>query len=156
TREIWPTKDAWVSFGLRGGKARIPSLETISRLIDDPVMTERDWTAWDVLSASDEDVDAVQRVVGEWFSRHSTAALYEYACETKLMLAPVNSPRELYASAQLAAREFFDADGVPTRWAHVHVNARSGVNHGGYPPSMTPEREKGAWAGTNILEFGAG
>ena len=88
TREIWPTRDGWVSFGLRGGKARIPSLQTISRLIDDPVLTERDWTTWDVLSASDEDVDAVQKVVGEWFARHSTAELYEYACDTNLMLAP--------------------------------------------------------------------
>jgi crotonobetainyl-CoA:carnitine CoA-transferase CaiB-like acyl-CoA transferase len=154
TREIWPTRDGWVSFGLRGGKARIPSLQTISRLIDDPVLTERDWTTWDVLSASDEDVDAVQKVVGEWFARHSTAELYEYACDTNLMLAPVNSPRELYASAQLAARDFFDDDGVPTKWAHL--TTRSGVNRGTYPHSLTPERQKVAWGGTRILEFGAG
>jgi len=33
TREIWPCKDGWVSFGLRGGKARVPSLTTLTRLI---------------------------------------------------------------------------------------------------------------------------
>ena len=152
TREIWPTKDGWVSFGLRGGKARIPSLETIGRLVDDPVLTERDWTTWDVTKASDADVDDVQRVVGEWFARHSTAELYEYACETNLMLAPVNSPRELYASAQLAAREFFDADGVPTQWAHIHVHpsprrSRSGVDPAVFRRPSTPERGKGAWDG---------
>ena len=151
TREIWPTKDGWVSFGLRGGKARVPSLETISRLVDDPVLTERDWAACDVTKATDEDVDAVQQAVAEYFARHSTE-LYEIACETNLMLAPVNSPREIYASAQLAAREFFDADGTPTRWAHIHVNPsprddRSGVNHFGYPQYVTPERgDGGAWA----------
>jgi crotonobetainyl-CoA:carnitine CoA-transferase CaiB-like acyl-CoA transferase len=162
TREIWPTKDGWVSFGLRGGKARIPSLETIARLIDDPVLTERDWTTWDVLSASDEEVDDVQRVVGEWFARHSTAELYEYACETNLMLAPVNSPRELYASAQLAAREFFDPAGVPTRWAHVHTrlcgsnSRRARVRTAQTPAGGPAEAPAGAWAGTRILEFGAG
>ena len=31
TREIWPTRDGFVSFGLRGGKARVPSLETAHR-----------------------------------------------------------------------------------------------------------------------------
>ena len=39
--------------------------------------------------------------------------LYDIACETNLMLAPANSPREIYASAQLAAREFFGpVDGI--------------------------------------------
>jgi benzylsuccinate CoA-transferase BbsF subunit len=159
TREIWPTKDGWVSFGLRGGKARIPSLETLARLVDDPVLTERDWTTWDVATASDADVDDVQRVVGEWFSRHSTGELYEFACETNVMLAPVNSPRELYASAQLAAREFFAADGVPSKWAHIHVRpttSRSGVRSNGIPPNLTREPGSGAWVGTRILEFGAG
>ena len=27
TREIWPTRDGFVSFGLRGGKARVPTLD---------------------------------------------------------------------------------------------------------------------------------
>jgi benzylsuccinate CoA-transferase BbsF subunit len=110
-----------------------------------------------VNTASDDDVEAVQKVVGEWFARHSTAELYEYACDTNLMLAPVNSPRELYASAQLTAREFFDDSGTPTRWAHIHIDPRrSGVNHRDISTYVTPEREEGAWAGTRILEFGAG
>src|SRR5205807_10207049 len=48
TRQIWPCKDGWVSFGLRSGKARVPSLTTLTRLIaeEDGVeagaLTERD------------------------------------------------------------------------------------------------------------------
>src|SRR5581483_2183714 len=171
TREIWPTKDGWVSFGLRGGKARIPSLETIARLVDEPVLTSRDWTTWDVNSASDEDIDAVQGAVGAWFATKTTAELYEIACETNLMLAPVNSPRELYASAQLAARQFFAPDGTPEKWAHLHVHHVHPVGPVGPEPPPTrrsdgenrretPERTAqtagGAWAGTHILEFGAG
>jgi len=161
TREIWPTKDGWVSFGLRGGKARIPSLQTLARLVGDPVLTDRDWTAWDLSTASDEDVEAVERAVGEWFARHTSSELYDLACETKLMLAPINSPRELYGSAQLAARGFFDADGTPRRWCHLHLRPRrSGVNHFIQAKPVTPERQKagagGAWVGTRILEFGAG
>ena len=33
TREIWPTLDGFVSFGLRGGKARVPSLEMLTKLV---------------------------------------------------------------------------------------------------------------------------
>ena len=38
--------------------------------------------------------------------------LYDIACETNLMLAPANSPRELLANAQLASREFFGPVGA--------------------------------------------
>ncbi len=34
TREIWPCADGFVSFGLRGGKARVANLQTITRLVD--------------------------------------------------------------------------------------------------------------------------
>jgi benzylsuccinate CoA-transferase BbsF subunit len=158
TREIWPTKDGWVSCGLRGGKARIATLETLARLVGEPALLERDWTAWDTTTASDAELAEVEGYVGEWFTRHTTAELYEIACETNIMLAPVNSPRELYASAQLAAREFFDGDGVPQKWAHFHVLPRSGVQKAHMRAEETPERERGlgAWAGTQILEFGAG
>ena len=42
TREIWPCKDGWVSFGLRGGKARVPSLTTLTCLIaeEDGIVTQ--------------------------------------------------------------------------------------------------------------------
>jgi crotonobetainyl-CoA:carnitine CoA-transferase CaiB-like acyl-CoA transferase len=33
--------------------------------------------------------------------------LYEAACERNLMLAPINTPREMLASAQFAERRFF-------------------------------------------------
>ena len=45
--------------------------------------------------------------------------LYDLACETNLMLAPTNSPREILASAQLARRDFFgplgDVEQLPAR-----------------------------------------
>ena len=41
TREIWAAKDGFVSFGLRGGKARTASLEIIAKLADLP---PRDWS----------------------------------------------------------------------------------------------------------------
>src|SRR5439155_17854227 len=108
-----------VSFGLRGGKARVPNLQTISRLVGDPVLTERDWEAYDHNTVSDEELRAIEGALAPWFAERTMAELYELACETNLMLAPANSPRELYASAQLAAREFFDADGFPQRFVRT-------------------------------------
>src|SRR4051794_29124778 len=71
TREIWPTKDGWVSCGLRGGKARLATLETLANLVGEPAMIERDWTTWDPNTASEDEVREVEGYVGDWFARHT-------------------------------------------------------------------------------------
>ncbi|TML62711.1 MAG: hypothetical protein E6G17_07945 [Actinobacteria bacterium] len=112
TREIWPCADGYVSFGLRGGKARVPNLQTITRLVeeaglDSPALSERDWTTYNHLAISDEELREIEAPIARYFEQRTMAELYEVACETNLMLAPANSPKELYASAQLASRSFF-------------------------------------------------
>ena len=107
--------------------------------------------------------------------------LYELACETNLMLASANSPREIYASAQLAAREMFapldGIEGFPVRPALVRsaddrvapARARTGapkLEEGragtAAPDAWRPRAQPkgtgagGAWAGTRVLEFGSG
>ena len=102
TREIWPTLDGFVSFGLRGGKARVPSLEILTKLVaGDGVAPTRSWTAtgttFNQNTATDEELAAIEAAVAEYFARHTMQELYDIACETNLMLAPANSPREIYA-----------------------------------------------------------
>src|SRR6266542_2834892 len=186
TREIWPCKDGWVSFGLRGGKARMPSLQTLTRLavddgIDARALTERDWHDFSHTTASDEELKAIEEPVAEYFARHTMQELYEIACETNLMLAPCNSPREIYASAQLAAREFFGPVGDVARFprSFVIVSSHDGeaapARPSGPAPALgsTPLAAMGrkpesdgrfatqyaggsAWEGVKILEFGSG
>jgi len=114
TREIWPCRDGYVSFGLRGGRARQVNLETVTRLVDEaglatPALTERGWAAYDPARLPQEELAAISAPIAAYFMRHSMVELYEIACATNLMLAPVNSPAELLRSAQLAARGFFAA-----------------------------------------------
>lgn len=176
TREIWPTRDGFVSFGLRGGKARVPSLETLTRLVDTPRLHAMDWSTFSPNTAEDETLRAIEVDVAEFFGRHTMQELYDIACETNLMLAPINSPREILDSAQLAAREFFgplgDYEKVPA--AFVTVESADGKAAKSRPSAPAPELgaatlppragdrvpaapgSAGAWAGTNILEFGSG
>src|SRR5438477_6936107 len=112
SREIWPCRDGFVSFGLRGGKARVPSLQTITRLVAEaglatPALTERDWTTYSHVTATDEELAAIQEPIAAYFAGRTMAELYQVACETNLMLAPANTPPQIYDSAQLAAREMF-------------------------------------------------
>jgi crotonobetainyl-CoA:carnitine CoA-transferase CaiB-like acyl-CoA transferase len=186
TREIWPTKDGFVSFGLRGGKARVPSLELITRLVreagvDASALEAQDWSAWAPNTADESVLRAIEAPIAEYFAGHTMQELYDVACETNLMLAPANSPREILASRQLAARGFFsklgDVDRFPTSFVQVRAatGAVSRVSPGqpapALPPSApvvnwsarprsaigSPARTRGpAWEGTNILEFGSG
>ncbi len=186
TREIWPCKDGWVSFGLRGGKARVPSLETLTRLIvedgiEAAALTTRDWSEFSHTTATDDELKAIEQPVAEYFGRHTMQELYEIACDTNLMLAPCNSPREIYASAQLAAREFFGPVGDVARFprSFVVVSSRDGEAAAARPSGPAPavgsadvaalgrkpapgaglatqRAERHAWEGTNILEFGSG
>jgi crotonobetainyl-CoA:carnitine CoA-transferase CaiB-like acyl-CoA transferase len=159
TREIWRCADGWVSFGLRGGKARVPSLRTISALVGDPVLTGRDWDAYDHNTATDAELRAIEKPIAEWFASRTMAELYAIACETNLMLAPANSPRELFASEQLAARGFFGPFGDIRRFPLSFVKVRhpepvpapAARGEPAAPPTGAP-----AWAGTRIVEFGAG
>ncbi|MBI2169427.1 MAG: CoA transferase [Actinobacteria bacterium] len=165
TREIWACRDGWVSFGLRGGKARAASLETVTRLcieagIAPPEMAAIDWTAWSHTEAPDDELKAIEDAVARLFALRTMAEWYEVACETNLMLAPINSPKEIYGSAQLAARHFFDpSTGRPRTFVH----ARAPVLDGGFRRMDGIHRQErggndgaGPWAGTKILEFGSG
>lgn len=183
TREIWPCLDGWVSFGLRGGKARVPSLTILTRLvvadgIDAPALVDRDWNDFSQTTATDDDLAAIEAPVGQYFARHTMQELYDIACETNLMLAPCNSPKEIYASAQLAARDFFgdesDRPRMPRKFVTVSLpdSGSAGGGSGGElrsrritrkaastltaGPDDHTSRSRGAWAGTNILEFGSG
>ncbi len=170
TREIWPTKDGFVSFGLRGGKARVPSLELLSELTGAEVLTARDWSEYNQNTVTDDEIRAIEEPIAEYFASHTMQELYDIACETNLMLAPANSPREIYASAQLAARDFFGpVDGVE-RFPRSFVVVRSADGEAAparpQPAPFVAERAPQGpqtfepsgkpWAGVNILEFGSG
>ena len=167
TREIWETSDGFVSFGLRGGKARVPSLETLTRLVDTPTLCAMDWSRFSPNTAERATLQAIEADVAAFFARHTMAQLYAIACETNLMLAPISSPAEILASEQLAARGFFGAAEGYAALPRAFVTVRGPVEPVATSPARVRRdtatttsndgaRGRGAWAGVNILELGSG
>ncbi len=159
TREIWPTLDGFVSFGLRGGKARLASLRTLTGLVDTETLRSVDWETFSPNTTDDKTLAPIERDVAEFFLRHTMAELYDIACETNLMLAPINSPKEILASAQLDAREFFETDDKGIRLPASFVTmTQPAVASPSRRPVPTPQRapDRGAWSGVNIIELGSG
>lgn len=137
TREIWPCMDGFVSFGLRGGRARLRSLQilleqlTLENLAT-PAWSERDWTTFDPQALDDEELHAIEEPLNIYFARHTMAELYELAATTNLMLAPANSPAEIFSSAQFSARKLFSTVGNIKQFPQRFVLTR---NPGGGPAS---------------------
>jgi crotonobetainyl-CoA:carnitine CoA-transferase CaiB-like acyl-CoA transferase len=111
-REIWPCKDGWVSFALRGGPARVPGLIAMVKLMDEHGMASEalkatDWKTYNHNLLSQAEVDALSAEFGGFFLSKTMTELFRAAVERNLMLAPANTAREIDASEQLAFREFF-------------------------------------------------
>ena len=121
-REIWPCKDGFVSFALRGGPARIPGLVAMVKLMDEhgmasAALTAIDWKAYNHNLLTQAEVDALSAEFGAFFASKTMTELFAAAVERNLMLAPANTAREIDASEQLAAREFFTVVENPGRGA---------------------------------------
>jgi crotonobetainyl-CoA:carnitine CoA-transferase CaiB-like acyl-CoA transferase len=184
TREVWRCKGGHVSFGLRGGGARVANLQTITRLLEEeglgtPALSERDWTAYSHERATDDELRAIEAPIAGYFERHTMAELFVLACTTPLLLAPANTAAELLRSTQLRDRGFFvsigELDDFPLSFAKLEdvdggvaqpgprspaprLQSAASVAWPRRPPSPSARGEPGApaWQGTRILEFGAG
>ncbi len=186
TREIWCCLDGWVSFGLRGGVARAPTYWKMTKIMEaegvsTPAWSERDWDKFNQNDLSEQDIRDLEAPVAEYFKRHSMLDLYEMAAADNIMLATANTPREIYASSQLAARAMFGALGeierFPTRFAIATsvdeqvapLDAKRPApelgagtlpdwsdRQVGSAGTVRPSGSGPAWEGTRILEFGSG
>jgi crotonobetainyl-CoA:carnitine CoA-transferase CaiB-like acyl-CoA transferase len=111
-REIWRCKDGYVSFGLRGGPARIPGLKRMVAWMDEdamatPALKQRDWDSYNHNLLSQQEVDEISEPVAAFFMTKTMTELYDAALTRGLMLAPANTAREILASRQYASRRLF-------------------------------------------------
>ena len=111
--ELWPCKDGYVSFALRGGPARIPGIIALIEYMDEHGMApatlkQRDWSRYNHNLVTQPEVDEIEAALGAFFQTKTMDELFTAACARNLMLAPANTAREIVGSRQLAAREFFN------------------------------------------------
>lgn len=167
TREIWPCADGHVSFAIRGGPARAASWVALRDLlteqhIDTTVLPQGDARSFDSMLAGPSTIDAISTVLAAFFAAHTKAALYGWARERNIMLAPVVGPDEIIGHGQLAHREFFDLDSRYRGFADHPIRSHDPASAGpaapaaAPPPAAVPARgATGIWSGLRILEFGS-
>jgi len=152
TREIWPCKDGFVSFGLRGGPSRLRNFAILlEQLAQENLLTPawiaRDWSRFNPRTLDNDELLAIEVPLAAYFARHTMTELYALAVSSNLMLAPANSAAEILASAQLHARDMFapvgDIECFPARFFITRDPHNKYVNVA--PPRPAPALNEGPW-----------
>ena len=161
TREIWPASDGYVSFGLRGGAARIKNLEaTVAYMRECDAapdwLLDFDWQQFNPWALSDDEIGRFEQVFGDFFACRSMRELYSEALGRRILLAPCNDAREILAQPQLRSRALFETLEYPelgvaiehpgffARSDSVRIGLRSRAprigEHSGELPSLWKQR----------------
>jgi crotonobetainyl-CoA:carnitine CoA-transferase CaiB-like acyl-CoA transferase len=112
TREIWPARDGHVSFGLRGGPARVAGLRALVAWMDEsggaPAwLRDTEWERFSPAALDDAELARLETAIGAFFATRTMRELYDGALERRILLAPCNDAREILAHPQLRDRELF-------------------------------------------------
>jgi len=118
TREIWRAADGWISFGLRGGPARIPNLVATVAWMEEcglapDWLRDFDWAAYRPHELGDEELARLEDAFAAFFASRPRRELYEESLARRILLAPCNDAAEIAAHPQLESREFFVEVEVP-------------------------------------------
>jgi len=128
TREIWPARDGHISFGLRGGPARVPGLRALVAWIVETEaapdatpgwLRDTDWDRFSPNAQSAAELARLEAAFGEFFAARTMRELYEGALARRILLAPCNDAREILAHPQLRARELFTTIEYPEFGASI-------------------------------------
>ena len=124
TREIWRAKDGDVTFGLRGGAARIPSLiATVAWMAEEGMapawLRELDWKAYNHNLLSAEEIARLESAFSAFFATKTRRELFEQALARRIMLAPCNDAREIVEQPQLRSRGLFTTLEYPELGARI-------------------------------------
>jgi len=112
TREIWPARDGHVSFGLRGGAARVAGLRSLVDWMTEcdeapGWLRELDWERTAPNALGSDELARLEAAFGAFFASRTMRELYEGALARRILLAPCNDAREVLAHPQLRDRDFF-------------------------------------------------
>lgn len=111
-RTMWPCKDGAVFFFLLGGAMGPRSNRSLAQWIieegiADDFFKRFDWDSFDWGKTPPEVWTRLEDTIGQFFPSYTKAELYEEARKRGIILAPINSIRDVAHDPQLAHREYW-------------------------------------------------
>ncbi len=117
-RLLWPARDGYVAIAFAFGPAIGPFTKRLMEWIHeegacDRELLDKDWIGYTQLLLTGgepvEEYERLKQVVAEFTATRSKAELLRASLERGLLIAPVTTIEETFASEQLEAREFWRA-----------------------------------------------
>lgn len=119
-RAIYRCRDGHINFILYGGEAGQRSHQGMVRWMIDlgeapEWLREKDWSAFNVATATQHDVDEVEQPFAEFLARRSKAEFSAASLRYEILGYPVADARDIRTDEQLVARRFWQAVAHPER-----------------------------------------
>jgi len=112
-RYIWPCKNGHVNLILFGGAqaGMVNSSAALVEMANNEGMAENlrgyDWTTHDASQISQQERDTIEKAIIAFLRTKTKEELYNAALEKGILLAPLNTVKDVVESPQLAARQYF-------------------------------------------------
>jgi benzylsuccinate CoA-transferase BbsE subunit len=109
---LWKCKDGYVVFYILSGGFGVKTNRGIVTWLQEEglaskLLTDVDWTVFDMSKQTQEMQDQMEAPIAELFSRHTKSELYGEALKRKIMLCPVSTARDICENTQLHSRNFW-------------------------------------------------
>ena len=130
SRSMFPCKDGLIFILLGGGalKALVLSGNELLKLINEAGMAgdlaDYDWTTFDASKITQEEVDHQQQdIIGPYLKTLTKREFFGKAIERRILGVPIQDPKDIAESPQLAARGFYIDIEHPQLGNITHVGA---------------------------------
>ncbi len=112
-RAVYRCRDGYVNFILYAGEAGRRSNAAMVRWMEEwgalpETLRGRDWEAFDVVTASQEEIDQLEGAIAAFLRRCTKREFAEESLRRGILGYPVADPADLREDAQLAARGFWE------------------------------------------------
>lgn len=111
-RIIWPCKDGFVTFRILGGAFGVQTQRALLKWMESEgfvsgVLQQLGRDDFNLGNLDEESATQIESLISSFFMKHTKAELYEGAIAREMVLCPVNTVKDVVASPQLAARQFW-------------------------------------------------
>jgi len=111
-RQVWQCKDGYVFFNVIGGRQGAKTLSSLTEWMDSESMaTEylrtKEWDNFDMFSVDREEMENIQKPIGEFFKTHTAKELLAEAVPRQVSIGPLSSMQDLLEDECLRARNFW-------------------------------------------------
>lgn len=120
-REVWQCRDGFICWRFTAGV--ISDAANLVAWMDNEGkgngLEKMDWAKVDIRRMTQQEVDSLENTFAEFFLTHTKDELYKQAVERRVFLLPANTPRDMLADTQLAARKYWVEVDHPELGAHI-------------------------------------